>query len=78
MDGDNGSRGENENSGIEAGTQTIQIQRLLDRLQAGDESARKELIDCACTDWSGSRAGCSAIGSAFTAGNRPATCCKTP
>lgn len=28
--------------------QTMQIQRCLDRLQAGDESARKELIACAC------------------------------
>jgi RNA polymerase sigma factor (sigma-70 family) len=33
---------------IEAVGQTVQIQRLLDRLQTGDESARKELIDCAC------------------------------
>lgn len=28
--------------------QTIQIQRCLDRLRAGDESARQELIACAC------------------------------
>jgi RNA polymerase sigma-70 factor (ECF subfamily) len=28
--------------------QTVQIQGWLDRLQAGDESARKELLNCAC------------------------------
>jgi RNA polymerase sigma factor (sigma-70 family) len=28
--------------------QTVQIQGWLDRLQAGDESARKELLTCAC------------------------------
>ena len=27
---------------------TVQIQRLLDRLQAGDDAAREELIGCAC------------------------------
>jgi RNA polymerase sigma-70 factor (ECF subfamily) len=27
---------------------TLQVQGWLDRLQAGDESARKELINCAC------------------------------
>jgi RNA polymerase sigma factor (sigma-70 family) len=31
-----------------ASTQTLQIQRCLERLQANDETARKELIDCAC------------------------------
>jgi RNA polymerase sigma-70 factor (ECF subfamily) len=31
-----------------ADSQTVQIQGLLDRLQAGDESARKELLNCAC------------------------------
>lgn len=29
-------------------TQTIQIQGWIERLQAGDESARKELLNCAC------------------------------
>jgi RNA polymerase sigma-70 factor (ECF subfamily) len=28
--------------------QTLQVQGWLDRLQAGDESARKELLNCAC------------------------------
>jgi RNA polymerase sigma-70 factor (ECF subfamily) len=32
----------------EAGTQTVLIQSLLDRLQAGDDAAREELINCAC------------------------------
>jgi RNA polymerase sigma-70 factor (ECF subfamily) len=31
-----------------AGNQTVQIQAWIDRLQAGDESARKELLNCAC------------------------------
>jgi RNA polymerase sigma-70 factor (ECF subfamily) len=30
------------------GSQTLQIQGWLDRLRAGDESARKELLNCAC------------------------------
>jgi RNA polymerase sigma-70 factor (ECF subfamily) len=28
--------------------QTVQIQALVDRLQAGDDRARKELVNCAC------------------------------
>jgi RNA polymerase sigma factor (sigma-70 family) len=32
----------------EASTETVFIQSLLDRLQAGDDSAREELINCAC------------------------------
>jgi RNA polymerase sigma-70 factor (ECF subfamily) len=40
--------GEDHSVAIEANTQTIQIQRLLDRLQLGDEAARTELINCAC------------------------------
>src|SRR5262249_60851175 len=28
--------------------QTVQIQKWIDRLQAGDEAARKELLNCAC------------------------------
>jgi RNA polymerase sigma-70 factor (ECF subfamily) len=31
-----------------ASNQTVQVQGWLDRLQAGDESARKELLNCAC------------------------------
>jgi RNA polymerase sigma factor (sigma-70 family) len=31
-----------------ASTQSVQVQGWLDRLQAGDESARKELLNCAC------------------------------
>jgi RNA polymerase sigma-70 factor (ECF subfamily) len=31
-----------------ASSQSVQVQGWLDRLQAGDESARKELINCAC------------------------------
>src|SRR5947209_5895326 len=31
-----------------AANQTIQVQGWLDRLRAGDESARKELLNCAC------------------------------
>lgn len=33
---------------MNASNQTVQIESCLRRLQAGDESARKELIDCAC------------------------------
>jgi RNA polymerase sigma-70 factor (ECF subfamily) len=32
----------------DASNQTVQIQGWLDRLRAGDESARKELLNCAC------------------------------
>jgi RNA polymerase sigma-70 factor (ECF subfamily) len=32
----------------EPSSQTVQIQGWLDRLAAGDESARKELLNCAC------------------------------
>lgn len=32
----------------DAGSLTVQIQNWIDRLQGGDESARKELINCAC------------------------------
>jgi RNA polymerase sigma-70 factor (ECF subfamily) len=31
-----------------ASSQTVQVQGWLDRLKAGDESARKELLNCAC------------------------------
>lgn len=33
---------------VNASNQTLYIQQCLDRLQANDETARKELIDCAC------------------------------
>ena len=33
---------------IEPSAETVEIQRLLDRLQVGDEAARKALIECAC------------------------------
>jgi RNA polymerase sigma-70 factor (ECF subfamily) len=33
---------------MNSSTQTLQIERCLARLQANDETARKELIDCAC------------------------------
>jgi RNA polymerase sigma-70 factor (ECF subfamily) len=32
----------------DASNQTVQVQGWLDRLKAGDESARKELLNCAC------------------------------
>jgi RNA polymerase sigma-70 factor (ECF subfamily) len=48
MERGNELQSEREDTALEAGTQTIQIQRLLDRLQAGDEAARTELINCAC------------------------------
>src|SRR5262245_29622623 len=32
----------------EGPNQTVQIQAWIDRLQAGDESARSELLNCAC------------------------------
>jgi RNA polymerase sigma-70 factor (ECF subfamily) len=36
-------------SNAESYSQTVCIQKLLDQLQAGDENARAELIQCACT-----------------------------
>lgn len=48
MQTDKGQQGGDVSPTSNASTQTVQIQRLLDRLQAGDESAREELINCAC------------------------------
>lgn len=73
MEKDKEPASDTANSAGEACTPTVQIQRLLDRLQAGDDAARNELIGCACTAWSGSPARCCGVGSACTAGRRPAT-----
>jgi RNA polymerase sigma-70 factor (ECF subfamily) len=44
----NGQQLVGESSSNETSGQTVQIQRLLDRLQGGDENARNELIECSC------------------------------
>ena len=49
MASDNRHLNENDVSVAEpSGSQTVRIEALLARLQAGDESARKELIECSC------------------------------
>ena len=73
MEKDKEPASDTANSAGEACTPTVQSQRLLDRLQAGDDAARNELIGCACARLERLTRKMLRSWDACTAGRRPAT-----